>query len=486
MPIRWRLTVFNSLVIAVILLVLGSSVFLLVRKTLFSGTEATVQSAAHEVARTFSDGQDLSPDDVERLTLEGVFVVVRDGEGRILMQTVDRLPPEAAAAGHWRRALENGEPAGGRVDPSATAQDSYVYAAPLAFTAAEGDDGNYSTPAETVTVPPPHLTGARVVEVGKSYESATATLRALGIALAAGTVAVLLLSVAGAYLLARAALSPVGAVVGAARGITEGDLSKRLPVKHPKDEIGRLATTINDLLARLEAAFARREEALARQRRFVADAGHELRTPLTSIGGYARMLEEWGLRNPQTAREAVAAISRESERMRNLAEGLLALARGDEGAPMDARRQDLAAVAADVVEAARAASGGKPTIEYVAPANPACAAFDRDRIRQAAAILVDNAVKYTPEEGEVKVSVGERDGWIELEVSDTGIGISEAQILHIFERFYRAEGARAPGGAGLGLAIARQVAEAHGGEIAVESELGRGSTFVLRIPRSDE
>ncbi len=257
-------------------------------------------------------------------------------------------------------------------------------------------------------------------------------------------------------------------------------------MKHPKDEIGRLATTINDLLARLEAAFARREEALARQRRFVADAGHELRTPLTSIGGYARMLEEWGLRNPQTAREAVAAISRESERMRNLAEGMLALARGDEGVHMDARRQDLAAVAADVVEAARAASGGKPTIEYVAPANRVCTAFDRNRIRQVAAILVDNAVKYTPEEGEVKVSVGERGGWIELEVSDTGIGISEEQILHIFERFYRAEGARALGGAGLGLAIARQVAEAHGGEIAVESELGQGSTFVLRIPRSDE
>lgn len=485
MPIRWRLTVFNSLVIAVILLVLGFSVFLLVREALFSGVEATAQSAAHEVARTLSDGGELSQDDIERLTLEGVFVVIRDGEGRILMQTVDQLPPEAAEADHWRRALEKGAPVGGRVDPPATAQDSYVYAVPLDLTA-EVDDGTYSTPAKAVTVPPPHLTGARVVEVGKSYESATATLQTLGTALAAGTFAVLLLSVAGAYLLARAALSPVDAVVGAAREITEGSLSKRLPVKHPKDEIGRLATTINDLLARLEAAFARREEALARQRHFVADAGHELRTPLTSIGGYARMLEEWGLRNPQTAREAVAAISRESERMRNLAEGLLALARGDEGAPMDARRQNLAAVAADVVEAARAASGGKPAIEYVALTNPVCAAFDQDRIRQAAAILVDNAVKYTPEEGEVKVSVGERGRWVELEVSDTGIGISEEQSLHIFERFYRAEGARAPGGAGLGLAIAHQVAEAHGGEIAVESELGRGSTFVLRIPRSAE
>ena len=484
MPIRWRLTVFNSLVIAVILLVLGASVFLPFRRSLFSGTEATARSAAHEVARTLSEGQDLSGDDIERLTLEGAFVVVRDGKGRILVQTVDRLPPEAANAGHWRRALEEGEPVGGRVDTPSTAQDSYLYAVPLARVG-EGDDGNSSKRAKAVTVPPPGLTGARVVEVGKSYEAAAATLRALGTALAAGTLAVLLLSVAGAYLLARAALSPVDAVVGAAREITEGSLSRRLPVEHPKDEIGRLATTINDLLARLEAAFARREEALARQRRFVADAGHELRTPLTSIGGYARMLEEWGLGDPQTAREAAAAIGRESERMRDLAEGLLALARGDEGAPMDARRHDLAAVAADVVEAARAAGGDRPTIAFVAPASPVCAAFDWGRIRQAAAILVDNAAKYTPEGGNVRVSVGEREGWVELEVSDTGIGISREDIPHVFERFYRADGARGSGGAGLGLAIARQIAEAHGGGITAESEPGLGSTFVLRIPKDE-
>ncbi|HVF02248.1 MAG TPA: hypothetical protein VNA27_13070, partial [Rubrobacteraceae bacterium] len=219
MPIRWRLTIFNSLVIAVILLVLGSSVFLLVREALFSGVEATAQSAAHEVARTITEGEDLSQDDIERLTLEGVFVVIRDGEGRILMQTVDQLPPEASDAGQWRRALEKGEPVGGRVDPPAAAQDSYVYAVLLDSTAAEVDDGTYSTPAKAVTVPPSHLIGARVVEVGKSYESPTATLQTLGTALAAGTFAVLILSVAGAYLLARAALSPVDAVVGAAREI---------------------------------------------------------------------------------------------------------------------------------------------------------------------------------------------------------------------------------------------------------------------------
>jgi len=119
----------------------------------------------------------------------------------------------------------------------------------------------------------------------------------------------------------------VETVVVSARGITAGDLSKRLPVERSKAEVGRLAATINDLLSRLEAAFARREEALLSQRRFVADASHQLRTPLTSIEGYARMLRAWGLDDPETAREGVEAIHRESRHMRKLVEDLLALAR---------------------------------------------------------------------------------------------------------------------------------------------------------------
>jgi signal transduction histidine kinase len=262
--------------------------------------------------------------------------------------------------------------------------------------------------------------------------------------------------------------------------MTEGDLSRRLPVSHPKDEIGRLTTTINGLLARLEAAFARREEALARQRRFAADASHELRTPLTSISGYAQMLEEWGLRDPQTAREGVAAIRRESERMQRLVEGLLALTRGDEGAPLEIEEHNLAAVAE---EATRTAAGEKTTVEYLPPKRPVNAPFDRNRIRQVASILLDNALKYTPDGGKVTVRVREANGWAALEVSDTGVGIPEDQLPLIFERFYRADKARASSGAGLGLSIARQIAEAHGGRIEVESTPQEGSTFTLLLPK---
>ncbi len=251
---------------------------------------------------------------------------------------------------------------------------------------------------------------------------------------------------------------------------------------HKGDEIGRLATTINGLLARLESAFARREEALARQRRFAADASHELRTPLTSISGYAQLLEKRDLKDP-VVRESVAAIERESRRMRELVEALLALARGDEDAPLDLEFRDLGAIAEEAVESARAAAKDKVEIRYAHPGHPVVVFCDRGCVHQAISILLDNAVKYTPKGGRVAVAVRESKEWAEIEVSDIGIGISKDQLPLVFERFHRVDEARASGGAGLGLAIARQIAEAHGGKIEVESAPGEGSTFTLLLPR---
>jgi two-component system OmpR family sensor kinase len=159
----------------------------------------------------------------------------------------------------------------------------------------------------------------------------------------------------------------VDADTNAARGMGEGDLSKRLPVANPKDELGRLVITINALLSRLESAFVRRQEALERQRRFAADASHELRTPLTAISGHARMLDEWALEgDPQRAKQSVGVIRREAGRLRSLAESLLALTRGDEGAQLKVGRHDLAAVAEEAAQATRDANNGKLSINPTA------------------------------------------------------------------------------------------------------------------------
>jgi two-component system OmpR family sensor kinase len=462
LPIRWRLTLFNALIIGAILLALGLSLFLLLRGALLSDVEDTARSRAVAAARALESGEDVlnDEDDVGQLTTDGVFLVVRDARGRVLDRTTNFSTGEETRDPVWERALASGNPQGGTAELSSEEPD-YVYAVPV----------------------DPPAGPARVVEAGKSYDPVEDTLETFATVLVLGGLLAFLLSVGGAYLLARAALSPVEAVVSSAREMTEGDLSRRLPVAHPKDEIGRLTTTINALLARLEAAFARREEALSRQRRFAADASHELRTPLTSISGYAQMLEEWGLRDPQTAREGVAAIRQESERMQRLVEGLLALTRGDEGAPLEIADHDLAAVAEEAARTARTAADGKVVVEYLPTEQRVNAPFDHNRIQQVASILLDNAIKYTPIGGKVTVAVRETDGWAELEVSDTGVGIPEDQLPLVFERFYRADKARASSGAGLGLAIARQVAEAHGGRIEVESTPGEGSTFTLLLPK---
>ena len=459
MPIRWRLTLFIALAIGAILLILGVALYFLLRDALLSNVEDTVRGRAVNAARSIRSGEDLEREDIEELTLDGVFVIVRDAEGRVLTETVN-LPSEDGDP-VWRVALDSGEPASGTAELSGDDAD-FIYALP---------------------VDPPRGR-ARVVEAGKSYEPALEGIEATGAILAAGIGAAFVFSIGGAYLLARAALRPVEAVTATAREMGAGDLARRLPVTNPNDEIGRLAITINGLLARLEAAFRRREETLARQRRFAADASHELRTPLTSISGHARMLDEWALEaDTEKARRSVGAIRREAGRMRSLVEALLTLTRGDEGAPMEVGRYDLGAVAKEATENAATAAGGRVSVAFVPSEHEVMATFDRERVMQVASILLDNAVKYTPDGGSVTVRVEEEDDGASLAVSDSGVGISEDQLPLVFERFYRADAARAEEGVGLGLSIARQIAEAHGGTIEATSKVGGGSTFVLLLPR---
>jgi two-component system, OmpR family, sensor kinase len=468
-PIRWRLTAFNALVIGGILLALGLAIFFLQRQSVLSSVEETARSRALAVARSIAAGEGLEEEDgrlvldddlVDGITVDGVFIIVRDRRGGIIAQTVDLPANREARDEVWRVALETGESAHGTVE-----------------LLEEGPDYVYAVPVE------PYGGPARTVEAGKSYEPAEENIRNLALVLAFGIGATFLLSVVGAYVLARAALSPVGAIVKAARRIAGGDLSNRLPVVRPKDEIGNLAATINGMLSRLEGTLAHLEEALDRQRRFAADASHELRTPLTAIHSNAQVLEEWALGDPEIGPENVAAIRRESERMKRLVEGLLELAGGDEGMELHPEHNDLAEVVEEATQSARAAADGKVVIERPASEQSVSAVFDRERLRQAISILLDNAVKYTPEGGRVTVRTMEEDDTVAVGVSDSGVGISEEQLPHVFERFYRADEARSMEGSGLGLAIARQIAEDHGGSIEVRSQLGEGSTFTLRIPR---
>jgi two-component system, OmpR family, sensor kinase len=554
LPIRWRLTLLNALIIGVILLTLAASTTWLWRADLIAGVENTTERQGEAAAEGLEEGEDLlgaDQDELEALTADGtVIIVLRNAQGEVLGQ--EPKPPEKPdfKTGEiddpvWKEVLKSGEPAHGTADRSSEGSDYNVYAmrvkpdptfdvvlqsagdkkgqvikvvrtathrkdlkswekakalvdeapkldtkdatirAGLSTDTANKLKAKLEEAGAKVEFPPTITSSARVVEASKPYPSVRGILEDFAPVLATVGLLGFVLLVGGAYLLTRAALSPVEAIVRAAGEMSEGDLSRRLPVANPKDEIGRLTTTINALLARLEVAFNRLEETLSRQRRFAADASHELRTPLTSISGHARMLDEWALEgDKETARRSVGTIRREAGRMRGLIESLLTLSRGDEGAPMDVGRYDLGAVGKEATESAGAAADGRVAVEFVPMEHEVTATFDRERVLQVASILLDNAVKYTPDGGSVTVSVGEEDnGSVTLGVSDTGVGISEDQLPLVFERFYRADAARVEDGVGLGLSIARQIAEAHGGTLEVRSKLGVGSTFVLLIPR---
>ncbi|HET6660276.1 MAG TPA: HAMP domain-containing sensor histidine kinase [Rubrobacter sp.] len=468
MPIRWRLTLFIALVMGMILLALSLTLYLLNRNALLKGVKESAENGAITVADTIEAGDTLSSaaDDDDQLILDEVGVIIRDKDG-VILQSKGLQAVSSADDNVWRKALKQKKVARGEA-VLAGDNDYYVVALPV-------DAPN--SPSQVIDE-------ARVVESLKSYDEAEESLETFVTLLATSIGAAFLLSIGSSYLLAGATLRPVDTVTSAASKMGEGDLSKRLPVANPKDELGRLVITINALLSRLEAAFVRREEALERQRRFAADASHELRTPLTSISGHARMLDEWALEgDKETARRSVGTIRKETGRMRGLIGSLLTLTRGDEGAPMEVGRYDLGAVGKEATETAGAAADGRVSVGFVPIEHQVTATFDRERVMQVASILLDNAVKYTPEGGNVTVRVVEENGGVALAVSDTGVGISEDQLPLIFERFYRADPSRSDGGAGLGLSIARQIAESHGGQIRVESTPGTGSTFTLLLPK---
>jgi two-component system OmpR family sensor kinase len=252
-------------------------------------------------------------------------------------------------------------------------------------------------------------------------------------------------------------------------------------VRSSRDELGQLATTFNELLDRLESAFQDREEALAHQRRFVADASHELRTPLTSILGYTRLLQGWGLAHPEASVEAVDRVQAEARRMQALVEGLLQLARGDEAGEIPLEDVDIGVIALEAVS--DATTGDSPAIALALPDEPLRARANAAAVRQVFGILIDNALTHAPAGGEIQVSVRADAGAVVFAVRDHGPGIPAEHQARIFERFVRLDQSRTTRGTGLGLAIANDIVAMHGGTISINSEPGEGATFTVRLPR---
>jgi signal transduction histidine kinase len=285
------------------------------------------------------------------------------------------------------------------------------------------------------------------------------------------------------YWLADTSLRPVQTIMDEVEAISDGrSLHRRLAVPLSGDEMARLALTVNGMLARLEQSFGSLH-------RFTADASHELKTPLMVL----RAGVERALVHPGTPPEILQSLDEtlaQINQMTEMVESLLTLARADEGrAPLAVEECDLRELVADVAETAGMLGEGVGVSEvHSVPQTAVRLAVDRGRIREMLLNMVTNAIKYTPQGGSVSLSLEQDDESVTLTVRDSGIGIAPGDLPHIFERFWRADPARSRTGdrpgVGLGLAITKWIAEAHGGSITVQSRPGRGSVFTVRLPKA--
>jgi heavy metal sensor kinase len=295
----------------------------------------------------------------------------------------------------------------------------------------------------------------------------------------AGVPLVLLFASVGGYFLARKSLLPIASMNRQTERISAENLSARLDVTNPRDELGCLAITINDVLGRLERAFKE-------QQRFIADASHELRTPLAVLRGET----EVALTTTRTISEyedSLSLIKDEAERLSRIVEDLFILARLPIDAPTTLMKEPLS-----LEEAVRACSRAAQVLAtrkgvLLTTQNESGSLVlngDEELIKRMILNLLDNAIKYTPQGGEISVTLARQNGDAHIIVSDTGIGIPQYDQLHVFDRFYRVDKARSRelGGAGLGLSIVRWIVEVHGGKISIDSGLGRGSKFIVELP----
>jgi heavy metal sensor kinase len=310
--------------------------------------------------------------------------------------------------------------------------------------------------------------------VGHSFSRELADSRSFGALLAGGSLVVLTLGLGGAWFIIAAALRPVKNISEAAVKISSGDLSLRINVDETEGELGQLAAVLNGAFSRLESAFAR-------QKQFTADAAHELRTPVSIILTHTQNGLAGECQNPEH-HEAFEACQRAAWRMKKLIGALLSLARLDEGRGVAERENvDLPGLVSEGIELLRPLAAERQ-VTFSTTLVPVKVWGDPGQLGQVVTNLLTNAIQYNRPGGEVRVRLERNEHGVELEVEDTGAGIPSEDLPRIFERFYRADKSRSSVGLGLGLAISNAIVVAHGGEICVVSEPGRGSTFTVRLP----
>ncbi|MBZ0277332.1 MAG: HAMP domain-containing histidine kinase [Anaerolineae bacterium] len=466
MTLRLKLILLYAALLTIIIVSFGIMTFAVIRATWIESVDQTLRETANLVINN------------------AVSALVGDFGGpqsvRVILPSLDTFRASGVMVQAWQ--VNQGE------HPQFVTSSANVrnYDAPFDPAALGSDTPVFSyifTPNNVelrVLTAPVSVTGHNTilgnVQVAASLYTINQATDKLALLMFIGGVAGVLISILLGAWLSHQALSPIGAITKAADSITTAkDLLTRLPTKGHKDELGQLTAVLNRMLDRIEHLFSV-------QHRFVADVSHELRTPLTAIRGNLEIIERYGL-DP----DSLDAIKSESERMSRLVSDLLLLARADYGGmKLDLMPVDLDSIVTDIYHEGQILVKDRALAIKINRIEPARIMGNPDRLKQLLLNLLSNAIHFTPDGGQITFSLGTTPKDAYLRVADTGIGISPEDQKRIFDRFYQADASRVKQngheGTGLGLSIVQWIAEAHNGEVSVQSALGAGTTFTIRIP----
>jgi len=458
MTLRIRFALWAALLLLAALAILGAFVHFHMKQGLNAAIDDSLRLSASQVIATVNvengqvDFRDSLPetDATADLRQHGLTLRILDATGQVMQAFGPHYALPVAATS--LSAAQQGQPS---LATSSDAQDGdsvRVYTAPIV-------ENNQLI---------------AIVQVAQTLDSVQETLDRLLSALLLGGPLLVLVAALGSYFLAAHTLAPIDQITRTARRISAEDLSARISLPATNDEVGRLAATFDDMLARLDDSFRR-------ERQFTADASHELRTPLAAMQATLSVMRE-KRRTPEDYELAMSDLSEETDRLRSLVEDLLQAARGETRHIAVREAVDLSTLLRDVTDSLRPLAEAKGLALTCQVADGLTLRGDSDALIRLFVNLLDNAVKYI-EQGSIELPAGTDQDKIRVRVADTGIGIASEHLPHVFDRFYRVDRSRSSPGAGLGLAIAQQIAQAHGGKIGVDSTPGVGTAFSVDLAK---
>lgn len=456
-PISVKMTLLYAGILSITLLVTSSLTLVGQSYVLFMQADEDITITASSVQKYLKLGRLLDNNMLKmNVILPGVMIRAFNAENEILVDTFEQLK-----GNRWSEKEEN------EITPFVI---NYENKLPLHIV--EINDSYFYFVEQVVTNGHQTYKIQYIKALGEQAQFLKALTKSLLLTSALG----ILCSVFIGMYMSRKILRPIRDITNTAKEIEFNDLSKRIKTKESNDELQELSYTFNHMLDRIQTASEK-------QNRFVADASHELRTPITVISGYADMLDRWGKKEGDILDEGIAAIKSEAENMNKLIEKLLFLAQVDQEEQILKRHFfDMNSLLREIIQETRIIA---PNHEVELVKNDHAIVYaDLTYIKEMLRIFIENSIKYTPEKGKITISSIRVEHYLEVVIQDTGIGISEGDQEKIFDRFYRSDESRnkSSGGIGLGLAIAKWIAEKHEITLSVFSDVGKGTTVVMKVP----